>query len=382
MEYIGNYTWINNKGKTCHIEDGFFYGYNGERATCTPSYAKNLILAVVASEDENVLDILNAMKNTIPFRSVGWNSAFQQTLNEMIATVAFECTYYDSAWERIIKVLMTTPQYRHGSEQTLAMNYKHAIDQMLEVADETDIIQFINQVVAKNDENANTCFHIANLEEFLKLQLIRPYFPGGELPDMSQDAYSTLSALLRNYPQYAQSIATLLRNGVFQTCYELQVSGIVFTFFKYAKLNGVENPNANGNLLHKTYLLKKEWQAKQNILFRNAVEQLRDKLEYRAHGLHVTLPTCEADFIREGEQQHNCVGRYGYYDKMSEGKTIVVFIREDSNPDKSFITCEINPKNGCIAQFFKAYNEYPMHDKQAKQFYNDYQRLLRQRFTY
>lgn len=75
-------------------------------------------------------------------------------------------------------------------------------------------------------------------------------------------------------------------------------------------------------------------------------------------------------------------GRYGYYDKMSEGKTIVVFIREDSNPDKSFITCEINPKNGCIAQFFKAYNEYPRHDEQAKQFYNDYQRLLRQRFTY
>lgn len=40
MEYMGNYTWSNSKGKTCRIEDGFFYGYNGERATYTPSYAK------------------------------------------------------------------------------------------------------------------------------------------------------------------------------------------------------------------------------------------------------------------------------------------------------------------------------------------------------
>ena len=380
MEYMGSYTWSNGKGKTCHIEDGRFYGYNGERAEYTPAYAKNLVTAVVASDDENALDILNAIKAAIPFRNASYNSAFCEALREAIDSITFERTYYDSAWERIIKVLRTTPRYRHGSEQTMAMNYKYTIDQMLEVADETDIIQFINQVVAKNDENANTCFHIANLEEFLKLQLIRPYFPGGELPDMSQDAYSTLSALLRNYPQYAQSIAPLLRNGMLQTCYELNVSTIVSTFFKYAKLNDVESPNVNGNLIHKAYLLKKEWEAKQDAMFKSMVEQLRDKLEYRAYGLHVTLPTCEADFIREGEQQHNCVGRYGYYDRMSEGKTIVVFIRKDSEPDKSYITCEISPENGIIGQFFKAYNRSAWNDEQSPQFRIEYEDFLTRQF--
>lgn len=262
-----------------------------------------MILAVVASEDENVLDILNAMKNTIPFRNVDWNSAFQHTLNKMIDTITFERAYRDSAWERIIKVLRTTPRYEHGSEQTLAMNYKDTINTMLENADEADIIQFINQMVMNGKD-----FDARNLEEFLRLQLVKQYLPGGELPAMSEDIYDILNTTLRSYPQYAQSIAALIRNGAFQTCRELNVSCIIPTFFKYAKLNGVENPNVNGNLLHKAYLLKKEYQAKQDTLFKNMVEQLRDKLEYRAYGLHVTLPTCEADFIREGEQQHNCVG--------------------------------------------------------------------------
>lgn len=375
MEYMGNYTWSNGKGQTCHIEDGFFYGYNGERATCTPSYAKNLILAVVASEDENVLDILNAMKNTIPFRSVGWNSAFQHTLNEMIDTITFERAYRDSAWERIVKVLRTVPRYIHGSEQTLAMNYKYTIDTMLENADEADIIHFINQMVMNGKG-----FDVRNLEKFLKLQPIRQYLPGGELPAMSEEVVDATHILLSRYPQYAQSIAALIRNGVLQTCYELKVLTMLNTFFQYAYLNGVQNPNVNGNILHKTYLLKKEWQAKQDTIFKSIVEQLRDKLEYRACGLHVTIPTCEADFIREGEQQHNCVGRYGYYDRMSEGKTIVVFIREDSNPDKSFITCEISPEDGRIEQFYAAYNCDALNNQQARLFFNRYKTFLMQQF--
>ena len=52
----------------------------------------------------------------------------------------------------------------------------------------------------------------------------------------------------------------------------------------------------------------------------------------------VVFPKCEADFINEGNQQHNCVGSYP--SRVRDGYSVVFFIREKSNPEKSFITAE------------------------------------------
>lgn len=52
----------------------------------------------------------------------------------------------------------------------------------------------------------------------------------------------------------------------------------------------------------------------------------------------VVFPRCEADFINEGNQQHNCVGSYPRH--VRNGDCIIFFIRNKENPDKSFITAE------------------------------------------
>ena len=60
----------------------------------------------------------------------------------------------------------------------------------------------------------------------------------------------------------------------------------------------------------------------------------------------MVVPRCAADIIKEGQDQHNCVGTY--VDRVAEKGTIVLFLREKSNPAKSLYTVEY--RNGQVTQ--------------------------------
>lgn len=66
----------------------------------------------------------------------------------------------------------------------------------------------------------------------------------------------------------------------------------------------------------------------------------------------VVFPKNEADFINEGNQQHNCVGSYPR--AVREGRCIIFFIRYKDSPEKSFITAECT-RNG-LGQCFYSNN--------------------------
>ena len=55
----------------------------------------------------------------------------------------------------------------------------------------------------------------------------------------------------------------------------------------------------------------------------------------------MVLPECKEDFNREGRENHNCVGG-SYFDKMLEGKCVVLFLRRNDEPEKAFCTVEMN----------------------------------------
>lgn len=62
----------------------------------------------------------------------------------------------------------------------------------------------------------------------------------------------------------------------------------------------------------------------------------------KAEGCYVmVLPTCKEDFNREGRENHNCVGG-SYFDKMLEGKSVVLFLRKSEEPDSAFCTVEMD----------------------------------------
>lgn len=104
------------------------------------------------------------------------------------------------------------------------------------------------------------------------------------------------------------------------------------------------------------------------------LSRYNDILKFEYGNLEVILPTAPADLIKEGNDNHNCVG--GYIQYIVNGTSIVVFVRHKDSPDKSYITCEITP-DGRIYQFYLQYNNR-VQEAEDKTFYELYQAYLYQ----
>lgn len=86
----------------------------------------------------------------------------------------------------------------------------------------------------------------------------------------------------------------------------------------------------------------------------------------------IKIPTCGEDLVEEGRQMHHCVG--GYVNSIAEGRKYICFIRHKDNPDKPYITCEIDPYTGRIRQYFLAYDRFISSDEdiEFKKAYQEY----------
>lgn len=81
------------------------------------------------------------------------------------------------------------------------------------------------------------------------------------------------------------------------------------------------------------------------------------------------------EFHDEAEAQRNCVESM-YMSKVYEGRTHVVTIRKKSDPNHSYITCEVSKQTHEIAQYLLARNSRPT-DARDINFYHEYQRYLK-----
>lgn len=92
--------------------------------------------------------------------------------------------------------------------------------------------------------------------------------------------------------------------------------------------------------------------------------------------LMVTLPTCAQDLIDCGNELNNCVGRFGYWEKMVRNHTcVIVFVKRKSDPDKHYVCCEItrgHANNLRINQFYTTNNARPRDCDEFLRNYIDY----------
>lgn len=89
------------------------------------------------------------------------------------------------------------------------------------------------------------------------------------------------------------------------------------------------------------------------------------------------IPTKAEEFQEEANKQHNCVYSM-YYEKVCKRSTHVVFIRRKKNPEKSYITCEVD-NNGNIKQYLARFNK-EVADTNAISFRAKYQNYLNSKF--
>jgi hypothetical protein len=79
------------------------------------------------------------------------------------------------------------------------------------------------------------------------------------------------------------------------------------------------------------------------------------KYLYESEELTVILPEKWSDLINEGRSNHNCVGTL-YVDRYENGTSNIFFIRRKEQPERSYITVELNADCEKTVQAFYSHN--------------------------
>lgn len=85
-----------------------------------------------------------------------------------------------------------------------------------------------------------------------------------------------------------------------------------------------------------------------NKTFGELALKYKEIFEKKTAKYSIVVPSSLEDLEYEGEENDNCVGSYG--DRILKETSIVVFLRESANIEKSFCTVEIDPEDYKIVQ--------------------------------
>lgn len=93
-----------------------------------------------------------------------------------------------------------------------------------------------------------------------------------------------------------------------------------------------------------------------------AIEKVYEKIAKKfsfADEKYILRPAkSNVEIVREGQIQHICVGAGNYTEKMLRGKSYILFLRQQSAPDKPYYTVEITPEYEILQRHGKYNKEH------------------------
>lgn len=125
---------------------------------------------------------------------------------------------------------------------------------------------------------------------------------------------------------------------------------------------------------------KRRQQAERARSYKEATDRLYAMLTlapYSNKGYTISLPHDPKDLVREGESLGHCVGRGGYDQQTILGRTCIVFIRKEEDPDKPFYTLEYDLQEHKIRQLYGKGNKSATPD--VRKFAESYIRQIKPR---
>lgn len=387
------FTFIREDEKKVIISDRGIIGLSGDYVKRCPKYFNDLAYALA----------LNAVpQQTLKLFALVEDSPRRESMMSYLSWMIQEHT---GAAERIWKVILhkiNIESMKDNHSDWFACFISKAIDlaslvQRDEDITEKDVINEINQMTS-----IQSCALVAyRVKERIVASRSEKLFSsivnGRPISERSKEICKDV---FKRYPKACteQNIIATAKaavNGVIENLYQcftmlhdatmsyntglyndIGANNLTLTFFiDYLLMSNDlgEIPNFNGNVLNKYVNLKREVEAKKDSVFAN--KQLEKNLTFEDETFTVVVPITIAELVKEGEEQHNCVGDYGYDKKVLEGECNIVFIRKKISPNKSYITCEIDP-DGHIIQYYLAHNCSVYDDNPAYDFKLKYMEYL------
>ena len=237
------------------------------------------------------------------------------------------------------------------------------------------------KIVEYLKEENNSYYDSVKVARYLTLTQYEQYI--NTLPDWAKEVFSDL--LRANIP--ADYIKTALNRAIlehvdafYRNQYVLSSSIInVLKDYYDISMKLFNKVEVEKNFLSKYAVLKYLAEEYKNKHYNEELVRNNDKswLYYENETFIVKPILTKEDFHKEAEAQHNCVERL-YMEKVYKGETHIVTVRRKSDPDKSYITCEVSD-DGRIWQYLARCNETPK-EQSAKNFRAEYANHLNKNY--
>lgn len=172
---------------------------------------------------------------------------------------------------------------------------------------------------------------------------------------------------MAEYPDFAITLVTKTYIDDLATVFnQSNARRVIENYVANCKALEIE-PCLKGNILTLFANTTRLYEQKKDELTAKALHKMAKRYEwlgeFSCNGMGVVIFETPEDFATEGETQHNCVNRYGYLEKMANGKTIICGVRKLDDIDTPYITCEVSlNEEGTpigVMQYYRAFNERP-----------------------
>lgn len=241
-------------------------------------------------------------------------------------------------------------------------NVNHYTDTLVYISDDTVELLLKNfKKIVEVLSNRPDCY-FSECVAVIKQDALKSHY---NLPDdIAPEALNVFDRLAKKYPQYINSITYYMFNSkLIDFMADVHYGGygqtynVLDEFYDRCQKLGIEKPEKTKNFIQYYVDIKNAYETAKEKINKELLTKHYNKHEKALHFENdkycVVFPTCGNDLVQEGIKQSNCVG--GYVDKVVNGGTYVVFVRDKSNVNKPLITCEVNLA-GRINQFYLAHN--------------------------
>lgn len=186
--------------------------------------------------------------------------------------------------------------------------------------------------------------------------------------------------LLKYYPSLAPYYNDALRHWLLNGMWSIRNASDFFGAFKniieeMEKYNIPYEYNRNFPLWYSQ--MKDTVKVRKNLeldrKFYNAKQNMPN-LYYSNEKYEVIIPNSIEEYRTEARAMNNCIERI-YLEKVANGETYIVFIRDKANINTPLVDCEIKP-NGIINQFLKKNNCSVFSGDELADFHTEYQNHL------
>lgn len=108
----------------------------------------------------------------------------------------------------------------------------------------------------------------------------------------------------------------------------------------------------------------KQDRKKRRTLYRDFRRVAKSLMGFEAQGdkYSLVIPREVSELTEEGNALSHCVGQLGYDKKMIEGKSFIIFCRENVDLKKPFATIEFDLNTNKVRQFYAEHNSRPPED--------------------